>query len=275
MYFKTLLKDEGFVFIKNKNFNFIIKKGWNNQGVIKLLELTPDTLEGFPNSIKLSTVPSTTVIKVRVNHHNLYFKFFHLSKVTYKIRDTIRKTKAEKALQGAILLKKAGLNTAEVIAIAHRTGIKKTSHILLVTHEIEGISLRIYSRKYSIPQKTRHLIAHNLGKEIAIMHQNFITHGDLHPGNIIILSNKSQPSFFYLDTERVKKNHTKFNKYVLKDLSLLNHPNLGCFSKKDRLIFIRSYFENMKDDIPLNIKELIKEIHSLSSKRYTKNDKNK
>jgi len=274
MYFKTLLKDEGFIFIKSKDFDFIIKKDWNNQKLIKLLKLTPDKLKDFSNSTKLSTVPSTTVIKVKFNQHNLYFKFFHLSKVTYKIRDTIRKTKAEKALQGAILLKRAGLNTPEVIAIAHRTGIKKTSHILLVTHEIEGISLRIYSRKYSISQKIRQQIAHNLGKEIANMHQNFITHGDLHPGNII-LHNKNQLNFFYLDTERVKKNHTKFNKNVLKDLSLLNHPNLGCFTKKDRLIFIHSYFEGMKNDIPINLNGLIKEIHSLSSKRYNKNDKNK
>ncbi len=271
MYFNTLLKDEGFIFIKSKGFNFIIKKDWNNQEFIKLLELTPDKLKNFSNSTKLPTVPSTTVIKVKFNQHNLYFKFFHLSKITYKIRDTIRKTKAEKALQGAILLKKAGLNTPEVIAIAHRSGIKKTSHILLVTKEIQGISLRIYSRKYKIPKEQRIQIAITLGENIAKMHKNFITHGDLHPGNII-LSKQNYFNFFYLDTERVKKNHTKFNQNVLKDLSLLNHPNLGCFTKKDRLIFIRSYFKKMNQDVSISLEELVKEIHRLSYRRYNKND---
>ncbi len=268
----NLLKEAGFHILKTNTLNIIVQNKWENSDLIKLMGMSPRELLSQSNILtkKLPTVPSTTVIRVSFKNYRLYFKFFHISKFSYKIRDTIRHTKAEKALQGSLLIKKAGLRTPDVVAIAHRRGLKKTSHILLITNEVEGISLRLYSREYQIPREKRIQIAYNLGKDIATMHKHLVSHGDLHPGNILL--DKKKLNFFYLDTERVKKTHTKFNKYMLKDLSLLNHPNLGCFSKEDRLIFIRSYFNELKENIPFTLEEFIKQIHYLSNKRYIKND---
>jgi serine/threonine protein kinase len=241
---------------------------WKNHDFLKLLVSDPYEIAQRLDCEVLPTVPNTTVLKMSYLNNTLYFKYFKPETGCGKIRAIWRRSRAYRAWQGARLLLEHGLSTPEVMAVAEGKGLGCGKVSLLVTLEIFGIPLRRYLRERQIAPGKQSRLASALGHEIARLHRCRITHGDLPPGNILVEEKGEHGfSFAYLDTERVSMPGTKLNRHIMKDLSLLNHPNLGTISQRARLRFLMAYVRaNFGPDY--NARVLLRGIQQASARRY-------
>jgi serine/threonine protein kinase len=241
---------------------------WKNHDFLRLLVSSPDELAQRPDCEALPTVPNTTVLRMPCLDNTLYFKYFKAETEWGRIRAMWRGSRAYRAWQGARLLLEHGLSTPEVVAVAEGKGPGRGNFSLLVTLEIFGIPLRTYLRERHLAPGRQARLASALGQEIARLHGCCITHGDLHPGNVLVEEKGEQGfSFAYLDTERVSKPGTKLNRHIIKDLSLLNHPNLGSISQRARLHFLRAYVR-ANSGLCDTARVLLRDIDQASAKRY-------
>jgi hypothetical protein len=241
---------------------------WKNHDFLRLLVSDPDELAQRPDCEVLPTVPNTTVLRMPCLDNTLYFKYFKPETGWGRIRAMWRGSRAYRAWRGARLLLEHGLSTPEVVAVAEGKGPGRGNFSLLVTLEIFGIPLRTYLRERQLAPGRQARLASALGHEIARLHGCCIIHGDLHPGNVLVEEKGGQGfSFAYLDTERVSKPGTKLNRHIIKDLSLLNHPNLGSISQRVRLHFLKAYVRaNSGPDY--NARVLLRGIQQASARRY-------
>jgi tRNA A-37 threonylcarbamoyl transferase component Bud32 len=241
---------------------------WKNHDFLRLLVSDPDELAQRPDCEVLPTVPNTTVLRMPCLDNTLYFKYFKAETGWGRIRAMWRGSRAYRAWQGARLLLEHGLSTPEVVAVAEGKGPGRGNFSLLVTLEIFGIPLRTYLRERQLAPGRQARLASALGQEIARLHGCCITHGDLHPGNVLVEEKGEQGfSFAYLDTERVSKPRTKLNRHIIKDLSLLNHPNLGTISQRARLRFLKAYVQ-ANSGLSDTARMLLRDIDQASAKRY-------
>jgi len=243
---------------------------WENHAFLRLLVSGPDELAQRPDCEVLPTVPNTTVLRMSYLDNTLYFKYFKAETGWGRIRAMWRGSRAYRAWQGARLLLEHGLSTPEVVAVTEGKGPGRGNFSLLVTLEILGIPLRTYLRERHLAPDRQARLASALGLEIARLHVCCITHGDLHPGNVLVEEKGEQGfSFAYLDTERVSKPGMKLNRYIMKDLSLLNHPNLGTISQRARLHFLKIYVR-ANSGLGVTARALLRDIDQASAKRYGK-----
>jgi len=243
---------------------------WKNHDFIGLLISNPDELAQRPDCEVLPTVPNTTVLRMSYNDNILYFKYFRPEIGWGRIKAMSRGSRAYRAWQGARLLLEHGLSTPEVVAVTEGKGLGRGNISLLVTLEIFGIPLRTYLRERQLAPGRQARLASALGREIARLHGCCITHGDLHPGNVLVEEKgKQEFSFSYLDTERVSKPGMKLNRHIMKDLSLLNHPNLGTISQRARLYFLKTYVR-ANSGLGDTARALLRNIGQASAKRYGK-----
>jgi serine/threonine protein kinase len=241
---------------------------WQNQEFLQLLAIGPDEIAQRPGCEVLPTVPNTTVLRISDSDNTLYFKYYQRETGWGSIKAIWRGSRAYRAWQGARLLLEHGLNTPEVVAVAEGKGLGRGRISLLVTREIFGIPLRRYLRERRLTPGRQALLASALGQEIARLHGCRITHGDLHPGNVLVEEKGEQKfSFAYLDTERVSKPGAKLDRGIIKDLSLLNHPNLGTISQRARLCFLKAYVRT-NSGLGDKAQALLRDIDHASARRY-------
>ena len=251
-----------------------VAPSWRYPDFIKLLLSSPDRVAQGPSSETLPTVPNTIVIRVSYLGNTLYFKYFRPERGWWRsIRDIWRGSKAYRAWQGARLLLGEGLRTPEVIAVVEGRGIGRGGISLLVTLEMAGIPLRRYLREGQLALSMQAKLASDLGKEIAHLHRLHITHGDLHPGNILVEEKRGRGfCFAYLDTEGVSRTRSILNRDTIRDLSLLNHPNLGPVAPSIRLRFLMAYVK-ANPGLGYSPQRLSREIQKASDHRYSRKRK--
>ncbi len=260
------------------DFFILAAPDWMDRQFHALLQMPAERLSGIPGAEVLPTVPSTTVIALEFHGERLYFKYFSAHKGFRRIKNLFRDSKAMKALRGAYLLNECGIRTPEVIAVRQGRGMARGREALLVTRHTEGHNLRILIRNRSIDSVKRARLAEGLGREVARMHSHGLTHGDLHIGNVLVNFGGDTTTFSFMDTERVKKNASGLDRHILKDLSLLNHPNIGCLTTRDRLRFFISYIDERRTaGLQTNIQktDIMQQIHDLSKHRYGRKSQKK
>ena len=262
---------------------------WEMTDFIDLLALGPRELASRPGASVLSTVPSTMVAALSFREQRLYFKYFLTSGPVSRIKGLLRGSKASRALKGACMLSEAGLATPCIVAVSEPAGLPGRWDSLLVTRHLDGQTLRVLLRTVNLDGKARAVLARRLGRFIARLHGKGLVHGDLHPGNVMVVDpgqdlggdpsrnrlTKSDacPSFALMDTERVRRASGTLSRGMLRDLALLNHPNLGYVSRADRMRFLASYMESRQEEracpeLCRNMKALAGKIHEMSKKRY-------
>ncbi len=208
-------------------------------GFVELLLKDRDEIGRLTTARSISTVPSTSVFMLSFRDRAYYFKYFNLEELTKRIKAVFRGSRAFMAWKGANILSSAGCDTPRVVAVREFTGIKRGMPSLLVTEAYEGLSLRILSRTRPMSAKVQRDMARALGADLARMHNKGVVHGDLHPGNVLVKEKGGRYYFAYLDTERATVRGGE--KGILRDLALLNHPNLGSITPMARTYFLLSY----------------------------------
>ncbi len=248
-------------------FRLMVSRQALSPDFLELLLKDRDEMQGLAAARPISTVPSTSVFELGFEGQTYYFKYFNLEGPTRRIKAIFRGSRAFKAWKGANILCKAGCDTPRIVAVREFTGLRRGMPSLLVTKAYDGLSLRILSRGTPMSPRAQRKMATALGADLARMHNRGVVHGDLHPGNVLVKREDDRYFFAYLDTERVTLWGGK--RGILRDLALLNHPNLGSITPMTRVYFFLSYarhrgFSSGKARI------LLKGVVRLSQRRYSR-----
>lgn len=166
------------------------------------------------------------------------------------IKDLFRRTRAERALYGHLLLQKNGF-CAPRINVMGRKGSRNFivsqagSKISTVYQFLRQVSV-LSPSKEQYSAKKEHIC--QLGSTIGQLHHLGISHGDLRLGNIIIdTSDAYQPCYCFLDNERTVRYRKLPRHKRLKNLVQLNMIPQSLVTKTDRWRFFKAYLQENPD----------------------------
>jgi hypothetical protein len=177
-----------------------------------------------------------------------YLKIYHRYDVLSAFKDLFRDSKALRALKQGEALRRQGFSTPLPVAAGEERSFRFLGRAFLLTVAVEGSPLPVFLQECSSAplgadglRKKRESLR-QLALEIRRLHQSGFVHGDLIPSNILVRSDQSKGTFFYLDNDRTrcyptwlpqalwKRNLVQLNRFVLPGISL-----------QDRMRFLRLY----------------------------------
>ena len=176
----------------------------------------------------------------------LYLKKYLNRSILDFVKHLFRPSRAKRAFNASVMLRKNGFDAPTVIGLfEHRTGPFCTSNLLL-TEEIENsksMSQVLNEMCQNQDRNTytqKHALIETFGRTIGQMHAKGIFHGDLRIGNVLVIREKEQWRFFFIDNERTKKFHRLPDRLRLKNLVQINMFRSG-ITNTDRLRFFKAY----------------------------------
>jgi tRNA A-37 threonylcarbamoyl transferase component Bud32 len=198
---------------------------------------------------KIQSSKHAIVYKCKVNFfgraNELYVKRYLYRNTTDFLKHFFRKSRASRAFQAHLMLKKNGFDTPfPCAAIEKKFGPIKLRNSLIIREVKNTTPLYAFfeSRKASqlLPsrQKRSELIK-AMGRTVGKLHQKHIGHGDLRAGNILVKYQNQNWQFYFIDNERTKQYKNLPVKVRLKNLVQLNL--LKNISATDKMRFFREY----------------------------------
>lgn len=203
-------------------------------------------------------------------------KFFYKSFLNRNRLDPIkrifRESRAERALNGHLLLQENGFFTPLVIAVG-----KKGLQNFMVSKSIDnGLGLRQYFKEEFLPPlpkegiRVKRKMICELGYTIGQMHRLGIYHGDLGLGNVIFTpSDPFHSRYAFIDNERTVYYKRLPNRKIVKNLSQLNMIFDSTITNTDRLRFFHAYLRK-NPTLALQKNTLIKRVLKKTGKRIAR-----
>lgn len=263
----------GFVSFSFRGFRLRILKEYLNE---KFLELCCAVPSGkVPGFGRVESSVYAMVYCFEYEGRNFFYKsFLHRSRLE-PVKEILRGSRAERALNGHLLLKENGLFTPQVVV----TG-KKGPHNFMVSEAIEnGMELHQYFRDEFTPPlekeriRIKREIICTLGHTIGRMHALGIYHGDLALGNIIFIpSNPLNSRYAFLDNERTVYYKRLPERKIVKNLAQLNMIFDSTITSTDRLRFFHAYLKE-NPALLLYKESLIRSIFNKTAKRIARKAK--
>ncbi|MEN8128096.1 MAG: lipopolysaccharide kinase InaA family protein [Planctomycetota bacterium] len=176
----------------------------------------------------------------------LYLKKHHHRSMLDAVKHLFRPSRAKRAFDAGLMLKKHGLNAPQNIAFLQKKEGPLSAEDILITQEIANatpLSTVLRSNETNLGPMTgnnkRKMIA-ELGTAIGQMHKAGISHGDLRTGNVFVRQESSRWRFIFIDNERTVK-HVVLPVWLrLKNLVQLNMQQVNV-SATDRMRFLQAY----------------------------------
>ncbi len=248
--------------------------GWQDSYLEKIIQpLISDSLP--QNAQYVASSQNTKCWNVPVEDSSLFIKIFNFGDIFDRLF-LLKKSRSLRAWEGSMLLLERGFSTPTLVAqgdITERFLLKKT---FLITNALKG-SLSVYEyldtffkeRSAKVIQKKRNFII-KMGRLIGRLHKAGIFHGDLRPGNILIVHSDNNSIFYFIDNER----NRGFSKGIPqrlreKNLVQINMILMPQITFSDRMRFFKAYLiEN--PELESTAKHLIRRICLKTKKRLSK-----
>ncbi len=197
------------------------------------------------------------VHKCRVNFYgyvnDLYVKSYLYRNIADFIKHIFRKSRARRAFNAHLMLKKCGFDTPDVCAVIEKKlGPLKMQNYLISKEVKDTIPLHAFfesqnASKLLQDRQKRIELVKAMGRTIGKLHQKCIGHGDLRAGNILVKYQNSKWLFYLIDNERTRQYKNLPVKIRLKNLVQLNL--LKNISASDRMRFFKEYTNENSDII--------------------------
>ena len=191
--------------------------------------------------IKVGRIP----IEVSGQRRFLYVKRYNAFSARAKLMSIFNHSGAVRSLQGAAILKRAGISTARPVAAmeSRQCGIVMKS--FYVSEEIiGGMTADRYWRsieKNSNRGGWRRRFLERLASIFQTLHRRGVYHNDLKDANILVVADEEKMSFYLLDLEGVRLYANLNHSRRIKNLVQLNRT-LGRFIRRtDKLYFLKVY----------------------------------
>lgn len=215
----------------------------------------------------LSSSVNTVVYKFKIFEQGYVYKEFLPRGLSEGVKSIFFGSRGQRAFKGARLLEDAGLFTPKVLMYGVGGGFLK-SKSFIVAEFLDGAE-DIYDLIDSLNFKDLSAFMSELGSAVGKLHKGGIFHGDLRPGNIMVVQNDGLSECFFIDNERNKKFVRIPIELIVKNLVQLNMIQSSKLKFTHRTRFLRAYMEETRD-ILKDKKELSRLVQSRTAERMNK-----
>ncbi len=196
---------------------------------------------------------------------DLFIKRFKPRSLLIRVKDSLRGSRAFRALEAGEMLEKHGICAPSVIAVGEKRRLGLLTESFLVTLPLNASPLTEIFLPVGNFRVKREMVR-NLGREIGRMHRIGIIHGDLIPGNIFVDMNEDKLSICLLDNESTRKvTEVNINDRI-KNLVQLNRVILPRITSTDRVRFFDAYMEE-NPSLKTSRDELLRKVGEVTSER--------
>jgi tRNA A-37 threonylcarbamoyl transferase component Bud32 len=207
----------------------------------------PDEFINSTNWEKIKRSRTADLVRGYLNSELIYIKRYNYKGIRDTLENIFRKSRARKALEGAIFLKGAGINTpAPLFACEKRIlGIPVVSFI--GTKAVNALDLVTHGKNNNLGDDT--ITA--LSQLIRHLHEKGIYHADLKGDNILLSLEKD---FFLIDLDRLKICRALSLRRICKNLTYINTSLVNVITDEKRILFLNKYMDcNLRPEAPKNL----------------------
>ncbi len=205
------------------------------------LDLADHLMSGTARVIKHG--PHRTVYKISLGEFNIFWKHCRISDLGSYLRQCIRPPKARLEFDRAIALAARGIDTVEPLAWG-KSWWRPFGPSHLITRELVGATPLHAILLERGTGRARREAAELLGAYLAQLHEAGVAHPDLHPGNILVVIDRSgEPRFHLLDIHNVRIGAPLTPEQSRENLAVFNRWFMMRSERSDRLRFWRRYAE--------------------------------
>ena len=237
-----------FVLIRRGEYSIWIHRGLEKTSIVDRIA-NPDQL--FKESgcvvlknqkkIKVGRIP----IEVSGQRRSVYIKRYNAFSARAKFMSMFNRSGAVRSLQGAAILKRAGISTATPVAAVESRQFGIVMKSFYVSEEIlGGMTADQYWHSMVKDSKRdgwRRRFLERLASIFQMLHRRGVYHNDLKDANILVVSDQETMSFYLLDLEGVRLYPRLNHSRRIKNLVQLNRT-LGRFIRRaDKLYFLKVY----------------------------------
>jgi predicted LPLAT superfamily acyltransferase len=159
-----------------------------------------------------------------------YFKVLDPIRGLNRVRWIFKRRRAAHVASISEHLRADALGVPEILLLGvERRGGRE----IIVTARVEGFSVARHLRRAKL--KSRRVVLHALGEEVARLHRAGYIHGDLSPFNVFV-TGLEPPQFVFIDHERTRR--TLMSRLVrprMRNLVQLGHLELFDITNTDRM----------------------------------------
>ncbi len=216
----------------------ILAEGPIDGGLVEEIETIASSAEF---SGEVNVIDSSLYAKVcffEYENKKYIFKAFLKRGFLEFIKNILTGSRALRAKVGTELLIDNGLNAPNVLCLGEGTEIGDS---FIVTDFIESEFNLATFLMFVRDGKRRWNMLHSLGKVIGLMHSKNLYHGDLRPGNVLIIDGSEDYKFCFIDNERNQERPNSEESMVITNLVQLNMLPLSTVGLTDRMRFYVEY----------------------------------
>jgi tRNA A-37 threonylcarbamoyl transferase component Bud32 len=184
--------------------------------------------------------PYRTVYRVRLPSIDFHLKEYRAIGLRNRTRELLRSSKARAEHETALALAARGIPVPESLgwgllgsALAPRVGFVFVRTVQDAVHLTQAGD--------NLPAKRRQQLARELGRFFARLHSAGVTHGDIHPGNILVAWVGDQPRLTLLDLHGVHRGRPLSHHARRANLAVFNRYYILRAARADRLRFWSAY----------------------------------
>lgn len=243
----------GFDTMRMGDWTIRIHKDWRRHDIGNLLSVNDSEADGDGPFTRVPSSDYSRVFRYRVCSGGVSSTFY-LKRYLYHsaldfLKHSPRPSRARRAFDASLMLQENGFDAPTVIGLLERRRGPFVTDNMLVTQEVRNAppimqllnEFRNCSDRDTLLRK-RDLIRAFAGT-VGRMHARGIFHGDLRLGNVLVVKERGNWRFYFIDNERTKKFRSLPPRLRLKNLVQVNMFFHG-ISNTDRLRFFRFYLES-------------------------------
>jgi serine/threonine protein kinase len=237
-----------FVLLKRGDYSIWIHRGLEETSIVDRLA-NPDRLfieDGCvvlkdQKKIKVGRIP----IDVYGQRRSVYIKRYNAFSLRAKVMSIFNRSGGVRSLQGAAILKRAGISTAMPVAAVESRCCGMVMKSFYISEEIvDGMTSDRYWQSIAKDSQRvfrRRRFLESLAAIFKMLHRRGVYHNDLKDANILVVSDKEKMSFFLLDLEGVRLYTNLNRRRRVKNLVQLNRTLGRLIRGTDKLYFLKVY----------------------------------
>jgi hypothetical protein len=223
-------------------------------------------LDGFWNESAQKTIMETAQAQPWAKHpqtlalrlgapggeQDLYLKIFHPASRIAAWKDGLRGSKAFRAWQIGLRLRRAGFSVPVTVAAGEERRAGPGRPPIIVAQKVDGVPAHLFLRaragdaRWSAEKRARLKQAAELVRRF---HDAGFVHGDLVPTNLLVVPGNNGIQLFFMDNDRTRHYPTWLPQpFWKRNLIQLNRMPLPGITLQDRMRFFKAYRRAQKVD---------------------------
>jgi serine/threonine protein kinase len=237
-----------FVLLRRGEYSVWIHRGLEKTSIVDRI-VNPDQLFEENGCMVLKNEKKVKVGRIPIDvsgrRRLLYVKRYNAFSARAKFMSMFNRSGAVRSLQGAAILKRAGISTATPVAALESRQFGMVMKSFYVSEEvIGGMTTDKYWHSIMNDSKRdgwRRRFLERLASIFQMLHDRGVYHNDLKDANILVVPDEDKLSFYLLDLEGVRLYPNLNHSRRVKNLVQLNRTLGRVTRRADKLYFLKVY----------------------------------